>query len=139
MIVGLSQIEIGVAVAVLTVVLTLMAIFFLEEPEVDASSEPFALAAESSVPFEFPKPKEFPSSKKGLFDCVSSTERERVRQLVFDGIDQGLRESMAHLFDIWQRDPENQQPKRAQVGTVNAVNAHNRARRLTFAWNPPEC
>lgn len=125
----------NIAIIVLTVVFTLTAIFFLEEP-VDAN-EPFAymLSAEKSVPYTFPNEGK-PSHK---FDCVNPTERERVRQLVFDGIDQGLKESMAHLFDVWQRDPDNQQPKRAQVGTANAVNAHNRARKLAFAWNPPDC
>lgn len=124
----------SMAVATLTVVFTLTLLYFLEEPEVVESA--FMLSAETSVPFTFPNETK-PVQVK--FDCVNATERERVRQIVFDGIDQGLKESMAHLFDIWQRDPDNQQPKRAQVGTTNAVNAHNRARKLAFAWNPPEC
>ena len=79
------------------------------------------------------------AESKVQWDCVDPTERERVRQLVFDGIDNGLKNAMAHLFDIWQRDPENSQPKRAQVGTTNAINAHNRARKFTLAWQPPTC
>jgi hypothetical protein len=124
----------SMAVATLTVVFTLTLLYFLEEPE-DVSQEPFAfmLAAEKSVPFALD------DVRKPLFDCVNPTERERVRQLVFDGVDRGLVEAMARLFEVWQRDPDQQQPKRAQVGTVNAVNAHNRARKLAFAWNPPEC
>lgn len=124
----------SMAVATLTVVFTLTLLYFLEEPEVVESA--FMLSAETSTPFTFPNEGKPVQAK---FDCVNPTERERVRQLVFDGIDQGLKESMAHLFDIWQRDPDNQQPKRAQVGTTNAVNAHNRARKLAFSWNPPEC
>lgn len=73
------------------------------------------------------------------YDCVDPTERERVRQLAFDGIDKGLVESMAHLFDVWTKDPQNSQPQRAQVGTTNAVNAHIRARKLAFAWDPQPC
>ncbi len=76
---------------------------------------------------------------KVAYDCVDPTERERVRQLVFDGIDQGLVSSMSHLFDVWTKDPQNSQPQRAQVGTTNAVNAHVRARKLAFAWDPPTC
>ena len=127
----------GMAVGALTIVFTLTLLYFLEEPE-DVSQEPFSfmLSAETSVPFTFPNEGK-PVQVK--FDCVNATERERVRQIVFDGIDEGLKNSMSHLFDIWQRDPDNQQPKRAQVGTTNAVNAHNRARKLAFAWNPPEC
>ena len=101
---------VGLAVIVITILLTLMAIAVLEE-------------AEGKVPY----------------DCVDPTERERVRQLVFDGIDKGLVDAMQHLFDIWQRDPQNSQPQRAQVGTTNAINAHSRARKLAFAWAPPDC
>jgi hypothetical protein len=79
------------------------------------------------------------ASSKVQHDCVDPTERERVRQLVFDGIDQGLVTSMSHLFDVWTKDPQNSQPQRAQVGTTNAVNAHVRARKLAFAWDPPPC
>ena len=79
------------------------------------------------------------ASSKVAYDCVDPTERERVRQLVFDGIDQGLVSSMSHLFDVWTKDPHNSQPQRAQVGTTNAVNAHVRARKLAFAWDPPTC
>lgn len=98
-------------VGVITVIITLLLIALLDRE------------ASSGVPF----------------DCVDPTERERVRQLVFDGIDRGLVEAMAHLFDIWQRDPNTEQPRRAQVGTTNAVNAHSRARKLATIWNPPSC
>lgn len=103
---------VGLVVIIITVLLTLMVLAVLEQRD-----------AEGKVPY----------------DCVDPTERERVRQLVFDGIDDGLKNAMKHLFDIWQRDPNNAQPQRAQVGTTNAVNAHNRARRLAFSWDPPSC
>jgi hypothetical protein len=79
------------------------------------------------------------ASSKVPYDCVDPTERERVRSLVLEGIDDGLKKAMTHLFDVWQKDPNTEQPKRAQVGTTNAVNAHNRARRLALAWEPPPC
>jgi len=46
---------------------------------------------------------------------------------------------MTHLFDIWQKDPQHDQPARAQVGTTNAINAHNRARKFALDWQPPSC
>ena len=101
---------VALAVIVVTVLTTLMLIALLEKAE-----------------------------GKAQWDCVDPTERERVRQLVFDGIDKGLVEAMAHLFEVWQRDPANSQPARAQVGTANAVNAHVRGRKLAFAWDPPSC
>jgi len=73
------------------------------------------------------------------FDCFDATERERVREISLKGIDKGLEDAVAHLFDIWQRDPETQQPKRAQVGVTNALNAHARARKYALAWTPPTC
>lgn len=76
---------------------------------------------------------------KVSFDCFDPTERERVRDLALKGIDDGLQGAMQHLFDIWQKDPNTEQPKRAQVGTTNAINAHNRARKLALDWNPPNC
>jgi len=73
------------------------------------------------------------------FDCSDPTERERVREIALAGIDDGLKQAMAHLFEVWVRDPNTEQPKRAQVGTTNAVNAHIRARKLALEWAPPPC
>lgn len=79
------------------------------------------------------------ASSRIPFDCIDPTERERVRDIVLTGIDKGLEQAMTHLFTVWQKDPDTDQPKRAQVGTVNAINAHARARRLARAWEPPSC
>jgi len=76
---------------------------------------------------------------KVSYDCVDPTERERVRELSFRGIDQGFEQAVAHLYSVWQKDPDTDQPKRAQVGMTNAVNAHVRARKFAIAWNPPNC
>jgi hypothetical protein len=73
------------------------------------------------------------------YDCVDPTERERIRDLALEGIDDGLKQAMTHLFDVWVKDPNTEQPKRGQVGTTNAINAHNRARKLALAWDPPLC
>ena len=76
---------------------------------------------------------------KVSYDCVDPTERERVRDIALRGIDDGLQKAMTHLFDIWQKDPQHDQPARAQVGTTNAINAHNRARKFALDWQPPSC
>jgi hypothetical protein len=73
------------------------------------------------------------------YDCVPPTERERVRELAFSGIDEGFIQAVAHLYSVWQKDPDTEQPKRAQVGMTNAVNAHVRARKFATEWNPPTC
>jgi len=79
------------------------------------------------------------ASSKVAYDCVPPTERERVRELALKGIDQGFEQAAAHLYSVWQKDPDTEQPKRAQVGMTNAVNAHVRARRFATEWNPPSC
>ena len=79
------------------------------------------------------------AASKVPYDCVEPTERERIRGIALQGIDDGLLKAMTHLFDIWQKDPTQDQPARAQVGTTNAINAHNRARKFTLAWSPPTC
>ena len=76
---------------------------------------------------------------KVSYDCVDPTERERVRELSFKGIDDGFVQAVGHLYSVWQKDPDTDQPKRAQVGMTNAVNAHVRARKFAIAWNPPTC
>ena len=73
------------------------------------------------------------------FDCFDPTERDRVREIALKGIDDGLQEAISHLYSIWQKDPDSDQPKRAQVGVANAINAHARARKFTLAWQPPTC
>ena len=79
------------------------------------------------------------AQSKVPYDCVDPTERERVRELSFKGIDKGFEQAVAHLYSVWQKDPDTDQPKRAQVGMTNAVNAHVRARKFAIAWNPPTC
>jgi len=79
------------------------------------------------------------ASSKIPYDCVDPTERERVRELALKGIDDGFVQAAAHLYTVWQKDPDTDQPKRAQVGMTNAVNAHVRARKFAIAWNPPGC
>ena len=71
--------------------------------------------------------------------CTDPTERERVRDLSLKAIDEGFEQAVAHLFSIWQKDPDTEQTRRAQVGMANTINAHARARKLALAWNPPSC
>jgi hypothetical protein len=71
-------------------------------------------------------------------DCMDPTERERIRDLVLKGIDDGLQEQIRHLFETWMKDLSDQ-PRRAMVGTNNAVNAHVRARKQAVTWDPVGC
>ena len=104
---------VGILVGLITAIVTLILLALLDEPREAASKVPY--------------------------DCTDPTERERVREIALRGIDRGLEDAMAHLFDIWVKDPNREQPARAQVGTTNAINAHIRARQLALSWNPPNC
>lgn len=70
--------------------------------------------------------------------CVGSDQREHIRALALQGIDQGFKDKVAHLFDIWTSDPQDQ-PKRAIVGMSQALSAYHRAIENTMRWHPPEC
>jgi hypothetical protein len=69
---------------------------------------------------------------------VSSEERERIREILQEGIDIGLRDQISHLFDVWMRDYTDKN-SRAATGARNAINAHISARAHALAWNPPLC
>jgi hypothetical protein len=79
------------------------------------------------------------ASSKVEIDCFDPTERERVREITLIAIDKGLEQAVMHLYSVWQKDPDTDQPKRARVGVVNALNAHARARKFAVAWDPPHC
>src|SRR4029077_4149148 len=104
----MSVIVRGALVALLTIVLTLVMLWALERA----------------------------ASSKVEIDCMDPTERENVRNIVLTGINKGLEEQIARLFETWMKDP-SEQPKRAMVGTNNAVNAHVRARNQALKWAPP--
>lgn len=70
--------------------------------------------------------------------CVPVAERERIREVVLEGIDQGLKQHVLKLFDIWMKDDSNQ-PKRAIEGMAIGISAHVRARANAQNWNPPPC
>ena len=70
--------------------------------------------------------------------CVSIEERERIRTVVIDGIDQALKTHVIKLFDVWMKDTSNQ-PQRAIEGMEAGISAHVRARTNALNWNPPAC
>jgi hypothetical protein len=118
----------GIFVLIFTVANTLLLLALFEgDPIEDLVVGGFTLASIETATANIP------------FDCMDPTERERVRDISLRGIDQGLEAAMQHLYTIWQKDPNTEQPKRARVGTVNAINAHARARRYALDWSPPTC
>src|SRR4029077_2659492 len=70
--------------------------------------------------------------------CVSKEDRERVRGIMLDALDQGLKEQTVHMYEIWLKD-NTEQPSRAITGMQNAITAYIRSRAAALRWNPPAC
>jgi hypothetical protein len=70
--------------------------------------------------------------------CADSQMKERVREIILQGIDQGLRNQTAQAFLIWMKDT-TAQPKRALAGLDTAVEAYMRSRENALKWNPSPC
>jgi hypothetical protein len=70
--------------------------------------------------------------------CMDPATRERAREIIIDGIEQGLKQHTVHVYDVWLKDPSDQ-PKRARQGMNIGVNAYNRARNAALVWMPPTC
>ena len=70
--------------------------------------------------------------------CLTTDERERVRALLLDSIDTGLKEHTVNLFGNMIKDPTDQ-PHRAIAGMRPAVIAYVTGRAAIQNWNPPIC
>ena len=70
--------------------------------------------------------------------CMDADTRERVRRLMFEALDNSLREKIESLFAVWLRDA-TEQPRRAQTGMNSALRAYIGARDAAAKFNPPKC
>ena len=70
--------------------------------------------------------------------CMDDESRERVRNLMIDGIDTALKSHVQRVFDIWMKDPSGQ-PKRAKIGMHEGISAYVRSRAEALKWSPPLC
>ena len=70
--------------------------------------------------------------------CMDAESRERVRNLVVESIDAGLKNHVVKVFDIWMKDPSDQ-PRRAIVGMHEGISAYVRSRANALKWAPPLC
>jgi hypothetical protein len=70
--------------------------------------------------------------------CMNEADRERIRSVMLDALDDALKDQVMHLFAIWMKDDRGQ-PDRAKVGTQNAIRAYQSARKSAEDWMPANC
>jgi len=70
--------------------------------------------------------------------CTDMETRERMRALMYSGVDQALTHHTLSIFETWMKDP-TAQPQRARTGMQNAISAYLGAREHIDRWNPPPC
>jgi hypothetical protein len=70
--------------------------------------------------------------------CMDDEQRERVRGIVLEGIEGGLKDQVKHVYEMWMRDNQ-EQPKRAITGMHNGINAYVWSRASALKWSPPKC
>ena len=64
--------------------------------------------------------------------------REKVRQVMMEALDDGIKTHIARTFSVWMASDVDQ-PRRAANGVRNGLRAYVGARRFVLTWNPPTC
>jgi hypothetical protein len=70
--------------------------------------------------------------------CMDDEQRERVRGIVLQGIEAGLKDQVKHVYEIWMKD-DSEQPKRAIAGMHIGIRAYVHSRAQALKWSPPKC
>ena len=70
--------------------------------------------------------------------CMDEATRERVREIILEGVDESLKEHTKHIFSIWLKDSTDQ-PRRAISGMQTGIRAYLGSRANAMKWAPPLC
>ena len=96
------------------------------EPKEQASTfDIFKLASAESTPVELPP-------------CMDSATREKIRNIMYEAIDEALKEHIMKMYDVWMKDDRGQ-PGRAATGVRQGIKAYLGARMGVDKWDPPPC
>lgn len=71
-------------------------------------------------------------------DCVNAEDRERVRTIMLDAVDAGLKRHTTNLFDNLLKD-RGDQPDRMTRGMRGGIRLYLRSRAAALRWSPPIC
>ena len=70
--------------------------------------------------------------------CGDKQMQEHIRSITKEAIEVALQQHITHLYEVWMRD-EKDQPRRAQAGLAQGINAYVRARKDADAWQLKQC
>jgi hypothetical protein len=70
--------------------------------------------------------------------CIDEASREKVRNIMLDGIDEALKDHTKHMYEVWMKDPR-EQPSRAITGMKAGITAYANSRAAALRFNPPSC
>lgn len=70
--------------------------------------------------------------------CGDFALQERMRVLMYEGIDNAFTENIGNLHATWMRDG-TAQPQRAALGVTRAVDAYAHARKAVADWKLKPC
>lgn len=70
--------------------------------------------------------------------CMNDSNREIVRDIILQALNEALKKHVEQMFSVWMKDSYGQ-PARARVGLHGGITAYLQARQNTEQWSPPEC
>ena len=70
--------------------------------------------------------------------CFTQQQRDHILEMSQRAIDDGFKNKVTDLFDVWIRDPTDQ-PRRAISGMQTNLSAYHRARNSIRIWDPAIC
>lgn len=70
--------------------------------------------------------------------CMDPEMREKVREILLEGIEAALKRHVQRVFNTWMKDP-SQQPARAKEGMKHGIAAYVGSRQAAQGWDPPRC
>ena len=70
--------------------------------------------------------------------CLPPELVDRLKTLGLQALDEAFVEQLKHLYAVWMKD-DHDQPRRARVGSKNAIIAYTHGRELMRQFSPPDC
>lgn len=78
------------------------------------------------------------TSIPGAEPCIELGMREKIRERMMEGFDEGLKAHTKKMYEIWIQD-DTDQPKRAINGMKSGAWAYARGRAAAGRWDPLIC